>query len=114
MHFISLKFQKCYSDVDFRGCATTSEVLICFAGEAVSWWSRRQAMVATSTKAEIVAANEPIKEIIWLTGLSIGMISFKHVPILQVDAAVRLAQNSEFHRRTEHIEIKIFFIRESN
>lgn len=38
----------------------------------------------------------------------------KETPILEVDnsAAVRLAQNSEFHRRTKHIENKHFFIRE--
>ncbi|KAG5883805.1 hypothetical protein JTB14_036682 [Gonioctena quinquepunctata] len=72
-------------------------------------------MVATSTtEAEIVAANEATKEIIWLSRLFEGIIGLKYVPILQVDnsAAVRLAQNPEFHRRTKHISIKYFFIRE--
>ena len=36
------------------------------------------------------------------------------MPVLQVDnsAAVKLAQNPEFHRRTKHIDMKNFFIRE--
>ncbi|KAG5871370.1 hypothetical protein JTB14_028903 [Gonioctena quinquepunctata] len=85
------------------------------AGGAISWLSQRQAMVATSTtEAEIVAANEATKEIIWLSRLFEGIIGLKHVPILQVDnsAAVRSVQNPEFHRRTKHISIKYFFIRE--
>ncbi|KAG5867496.1 Retrovirus-related Pol polyprotein from transposon TNT 1-94, partial [Gonioctena quinquepunctata] len=108
---------ECYSDADFGGCTktgrSTSGVIMIHAGGAISWLSQRQAMVATSTtEAEIVAANEATKEIIWLSRLFEGIIGLKHVPILQVDnsAAVRLAQNPEFHRRTKHISIKYFFI----
>ncbi|KAG5882488.1 hypothetical protein JTB14_008461 [Gonioctena quinquepunctata] len=110
---------ECYSDADFGGCTKTgrsySRVIMIHSGGAISWLSQRQAMVATSTtEAEIVAANEATKEIIWLSRLFEGLIGLKHVPILQVDnsAAVRLAQNPEFHRRTKHISIKYFFIRE--
>ncbi|KAG5872508.1 hypothetical protein JTB14_010483 [Gonioctena quinquepunctata] len=110
---------ECYSDADFGGCTKTGRstlgVVMIHAGGAISWLSQRQAMVATSTtEAEIVAANEATKEIIWLSRLFEGIIGLKHVPILQVDnsAAVRLAQNPEFHRRTKHISIKYFFIRE--
>ncbi|XP_055840392.1 uncharacterized protein LOC129908114 [Episyrphus balteatus] len=72
-------------------------------------------MVATSTtEAEIVAANEAAKETIWLKRLFKGIFELKDVPVIQVDnsAAVRLSQNPEFHRRTKHIAIKHFFIRE--
>ncbi|KAG5881289.1 hypothetical protein JTB14_010183 [Gonioctena quinquepunctata] len=84
-------------------------------GGAISWLGQWQAMVVTSTtEAEIVAANEATKEIIWLSRLFEGIIGLIHVPILQVDdsAAVRLAQIPKFHRRTKHISIKYFFIRE--
>ena len=73
-------------------------------------------MVATSTtEAEIVAANEATKVIIWLSRLYNGATKLKQVPVLQVDnsAAVRLAQNPEFHRITKHIAVKHFFIREN-
>ena len=76
--------------------------------------SQRQPIVATSTtEAEIIAANEGAKEAIWLSRLFRGIIQL-NVPVIQVDnsAAVRLAQNPEFHRRTKHISIKYFFIRE--
>ncbi|XP_055920226.1 uncharacterized protein LOC129951889 [Eupeodes corollae] len=54
---------ECFSDADFGGCKSTgrstSEVVIIYAGRAISWLSQRQAMVATSTtEAEIVAVNE--------------------------------------------------------
>ena len=110
---------ECFSDADFGGCTktgrSTSGVVVSYSGGAVTWLSRRQAMVATSTtEAEIVAANEATKEIIWLSRLFRGIVKLQQVPILQVDnsAAVRLAQNPEFHRRTKHISIKYFFIRE--
>ena len=47
---------------------------------------------------------------------SVNSIQLKQTPFLQVDnsAAVRLAQNPEFYRRTKHIAIKHFFIREKN
>jgi hypothetical protein len=79
--------------------------------------SQRQPIVATSTtEAEIIAANEGAKEAIWLSRLFKGIIQFRIVPIIQVDnsAAVRLAQNPEFHRRTKHIFIKHFYQRKSD
>lgn len=110
---------ECFSDADFGGCTktgrSTSGVVVTYAGGVISWMSQRQAMVATSTtEAEIVAANEATKEVIWLSRLFEEIVELKHVPVLQVDnsAAVRLAQNPEFHRRTKHIGIKHFFIRE--
>ena len=76
----------------------------------IPWLSQRQA--TPTTEAEIVAA----KEIIWFSRLFSQVIQLKQTPILQVDnlAAVRLAQNPEFYRRTKHIAIKHFFIREKN
>lgn len=110
---------ECFSDADFGGCMqtgrSTSGVAVLYAGGAISWLSQRQAMVATSTtEAEIVAANEAAKELIWLKRLISGVSFLKEIPTIHVDnsAAVRLAQNPEFHRRTKHISLKHFFIRE--
>ena len=107
-----------YSDADFGGCTrtgrSTSGVISMYSGGAITWMSQRQPIVATSTtQAEIIAANEGAKEAIWLSRLFRGIIQL-NVPVIQVDnsAAVRLAQNPEFHRRTKHISIKYFFIRE--
>jgi hypothetical protein len=86
------------SDADFGGCTSTgrstSGVIVRYAGGAISWMSQRQPVVATSTtEAEIIAANEGVKEAIWLNRLFRGIIQLRDVPIIQVDnsAAVRLA-----------------------
>lgn len=110
---------ECFSDADFGGCQktgrSTTGVVISHAGGAISWISQRQPTVATSTtEAEIVAASEATKEILWLVKLFKEIRPLACPPILQVDnsAAVRLAENPEFHKRTKHIAIKHFFVRE--
>ena len=108
-----------YSDVDHGGCISTgrstSGVLCMYAGGAISWISQRQPSVAISTtEAEIVAASEGAREIVWLTRLFKDMINLKGTPELNVDneAAIKLAENPEFHKRTKHIRIRYFYVRE--
>jgi len=109
----------CYSDADHGGDLgtgrSTSGVLCLYSSAPISWMSQRQASVAISTtEAEIVAASEAAREIIWLKQLFTELGQLKDAPKLQVDneAAIRLAQNPEFHRRTKHIRIRHFFVRE--
>ncbi|GFX51725.1 retrovirus-related Pol polyprotein from transposon TNT 1-94 [Trichonephila clavipes] len=86
-----------------------------YAGGAISWRSQRQAVVATSTtEAEVIAASEAAKEVIWFCRLIQGIVNLREIPTLQVDnrAAVKLSHNPEYHRRTKHIEIKHFFVHE--
>ncbi|GBM68474.1 hypothetical protein AVEN_6443-1 [Araneus ventricosus] len=81
----------------------------------LSWLSQHRAMVAISTKeADIVAANEASKELIWLKRLISGVGFLKEITTIYVDnsAAIRLVQNPQFHRRTKHISLNHFFIRE--
>jgi len=99
-----------YSDADFGECTktgrSTSGVVIIYAGGAVSWLSQRQGTVTlSSTEAELVAANEGAKEVVWLSRLLQEVTPLKEVPILQVDnaPAIRLSENPENHRRTKHI-----------
>ncbi|KMQ86038.1 integrase core domain protein [Lasius niger] len=108
----------CYNDADFGGCnktgLSTLGVIVTHAGGAISWLSQRQSMVATSTtEAEIVAANEAAKEIIWLSRLFRSIGKLKHIAILQIDnqAAVKLTQNPEFHRRTQKNFYPIFYLK---
>jgi ribonuclease HI len=63
-----------YSDSDFGGCRitgrSTSGVVMMYASGAISRLSQRQATIATSTtEAEIIAATEAVKEMIWLKRL---------------------------------------------
>ena len=108
-----------YSDADFGGCTktgrSTSGILVKYADGAISWSSQRQSTVAESTaEAEIVAASEAAKEVIWLSRLLNELSTLKKIPVIRIDneAAVRLAENPENHRRTKHIQRKHFFIRE--
>jgi len=109
---------ECYCDADYGGCLktgrSTTGVLIKHAGGAISWLSQRQPIVTSTTESEIVAATEATKEIIWLKRLFKDITKLNETPTLQVDnaAAVKLAQNHEFHRRTKHISMKFFFVRE--
>lgn len=110
---------ECYSDADHGGDDTTgrstSGVICMYAGGAISWLSQRQSSVAISTtEAEIVAASEAAREIVWLKRLLEEIINVSILPELQVDneAAIRLAQNPEYHRRTKHIKTRHFFVRE--
>lgn len=110
---------ECYSDADHAGDSTTgrstSGVLCLYSGAPISWISQRQVSVAISTtEAEIVAASEAAREIIWLKRLLAELDQMTTMPNLQVDneAAIRLAQNPELHRRTKHIRTRHFFVRE--
>ena len=109
---------ECYSDADHGGDQSTGRsttgVVCLHAGGAISWQSQRQASVAISTtEAEIVAASEAAREIVWLKRLLAAMTVINKMPELQVDneAAVKLAQNPEFHRRTKHIRLRHFYVR---
>ncbi|BET01094.1 Reverse transcriptase (RNA-dependent DNA polymerase) [Nesidiocoris tenuis] len=108
-----------FSDADHGNdestARSTTGVVAVYAGGAISWISQRQCSVAISTtEAEVVAASEGAREIIWLKRLFEDLIDLQSTPVLFVDneAAIRLSQNPEFHRRTKHIRIRHFFVRE--
>lgn len=111
---------ECYSDADHGGCMetgrSTSGILCMNAGGPISWSSKRQNTVAiSSTEAEIVAASEAAREIIWLKSIYKDITNEECQASLNVDneSAIRLAKNPpEFHQRTKHIRIRSFFIRE--
>jgi len=75
--------------------------------------SQRQVSVAISTtEAEIVAASEAAHEVVWLKRLLNDIVGLEGIPEIQVDneAAIRLAHNPEYHRRTKHILTRHFFV----
>ena len=108
-----------FSDADHGGDVDTGRstigVICLYAGGPISWLSQRQVSVAISTtEAEVVAASEASREIIWLKRLFSGLDHMDKTPELYIDneAAIRLAKNPEYHRRTKHIKTRHFFVRE--
>lgn len=69
----------------------------------------------STTEAEIVAASEGAKELIWLKRL-LNELNEKDndPPVLYVDSAsaVKLSKNPEYHKRSKHIEVRHFFVHE--
>jgi hypothetical protein len=83
-------------------------------GEPISWSSQRQRSVALSTtEAELIAASEAAKEVIWLSRL-LKEITTVTTSVLYVDnlSTVKLIKNPVYHKRSKHIEVRHFFVRE--
>lgn len=109
-----------YTDSDFAGDIdtrrSTSGFIFELADGPVTWSSQRQRMVTLSTtEAEYVAASLATREALWLRQLlnDVGL-TCKGPTTLKVDnqSAIRLVKNSEYHKRTKHIDIQYHFIRE--
>ena len=101
------------TNVDDRRSKTGYTVLV--AGGAVVWQTKSQKTVALSScEAELYAACEAVKEILWLIMFFTELKLKFRKPILYVDnqGAIALAKNPVLHQRTKHIDIRYFFIRE--
>jgi hypothetical protein len=97
------------------------------AGGAISWWSGKQPVVATSTThAEYIGQDYAARELIWILRFldEIGVPAkdvtkvYSHLnlslPLLYGDnqGALALAKNPVHHRLTKHIDVRFHFIRE--
>ena len=93
----------------------TSSVAIFLGPNLVSWWSRKQQVIAqSSTEAEYRSLAQTFVELSWisklLTKLQVPFCS----PVLYCDnhSVVYTAHNPVFHHKTKHMEIDVFFVRE--
>ena len=108
-----------YSDADFAGCKidrkSTSGTCQFLGGRLVSWFSKKQHSIATSTaEAEYVAAGSCCAQILWMKQqlLDYG-VECKEVKIMcDNTSAIAITQNPVLHSRTKHIDIKYHFIRD--
>lgn len=108
-----------YSDADYAFDPETrrsvSGTLFMYNGGAIAWSSTRQKSVALSSmESELIAATEGTKHLLWTCRLleEIGEPQIK--PTLYVDnlATIKVVQNPELYKRSKHIEVREFFIRE--
>ncbi|OWY99509.1 Integrase, catalytic core protein, partial [Phytophthora megakarya] len=95
---------------------STTGFVFTLAGGAVSWMSRKQSIVALSTaEAEYIAACEATMEAIAQNNILQEILPKKNVELkLGIDnqAALIMATNPTYSRRTRHIELRWHFMRE--
>ena len=109
-----------FSDADWAGCTnsrkSTSGFVFLVAGGALSWRSRKQTCVATSTcEAEYIAMSLATKESLWLSRL-LAELRNKDVPQairLGVDknGAIEIVKNASVNQRKKHIDLQYHFVR---
>ncbi|KAJ9553412.1 hypothetical protein OSB04_017457 [Centaurea solstitialis] len=84
-------------------------------GKLVSWTSKKQNLVSTSTaEAEYVAAGSCCAQVLWMRNqlLDYGF-QLSKIPIYcDNTSAIAIANNPVLHSKTKHIEIRYHFIRD--
>jgi hypothetical protein len=110
-----------FTDSDYAGCLdtwkSTSGYFFRFGTGAISWRSKLQDCMATSTtEAEYVAASDAAKEALWLGRLActFRQCNSKWIPTVFSDSqgAVALAKNPVHHNASKHIEVRYHFVRD--
>ncbi|OQD78121.1 hypothetical protein PENANT_c086G01457 [Penicillium antarcticum] len=110
-----------YTDADFGGSVvtdgaySTSGYVFQLAGAPVSWSSKRQGEVATSTThVEYIGQYNAILHLQWLrTFLAETQLYQSPVTNIMADnqSAIALSRNPEFHKRTKHFNVKFHYQR---
>jgi hypothetical protein len=108
-----------YTDSDFAGNTdtrrSTSAYLFILGGAAVSWSSRMQRTVASSTtEAEFMGISAAIKEALWIQKLvsTLGM-QFPPMHLLaDSQGAIAVAHNESISAKTKHIAVHHLLCRE--
>jgi hypothetical protein len=107
-----------YADAAYandEGYKSTSGFCFSLGSGIISWYSKRQSVVAqSSAEAEYYAAGSAANEAIWFKSL-LAELGF---PQGQIDlfednqACIALSKNPEDHKRTKHIQVKYHLLRE--
>ena len=88
-----------------------------FGQGAVSWSSKKQAVVAlSSTEAEYITQTHGAKEAIWIRNFVTeiqGKTQGSLTMFCDNQGAIALSKDNKFHSRTKHIDLRYHFIREA-
>lgn len=124
-----------FTDADHAGDTddrkSTGGYIFYVNGSCVSWTAKKMNFIATSTmEAEYMAASSAAKEAIWLRALVIDIISKngmnkdgfyqenypdKPKPVMMFgdnQASIKVAYNSELHKKSKHIDVAFHFLRQ--
>jgi hypothetical protein len=110
---------ECYVDADFAGDLdsrkSTTGFVFLLNGSAISWGSKKQTSVATSTvEAEYIAAATAIKEAMWMgrmleeLGMSVGPITL----YCDNQGCISNLKNHLVSKYTKHISVSYHYARE--
>lgn len=89
-----------------------------FCNGAVSWSSRKQTVVATSTcEAEYIALGEACKEATWLRRAVADVLGRNVDPTVTLGCdnagTIAFSHNESINRRNKHIDISYHFVRDA-
>ncbi|KAK6146430.1 hypothetical protein DH2020_020299 [Rehmannia glutinosa] len=108
-----------YSDSDYAGCRvdwkSTSGTCQMLGNRLVSWFSKKQNSISTSTtEAEYIAAGSYCAQVLWMRQqLRDYDVEEKEIPIMcDNTSAIAITQNPVLHSRTKHIDARYHFIRD--
>jgi len=106
-----------FCDADWASNAdwkSTSSYVVLFAGGAVAWSAKKQSTITLSTaEAEYIAATHIAKQVLWHRTFCEELgIPQPTISIIFCDnqAAIMIAHHPEFHARTKHINIALYFL----
>jgi hypothetical protein len=108
-----------YTDSDYAGCRidrkSTSGSCQFLGRRLISWYSKKQHSVSTSTaEAEYIAAGSCCAQILWIRNQlnDYGLVLNKIPIFCDNTSAIAISNNPVQHSRTKHIDIRYHFIRE--
>ncbi|XP_023765083.1 uncharacterized mitochondrial protein AtMg00810-like [Lactuca sativa] len=109
-----------YSDSNWLGCPysrrSRTGYLLLLGGAPISWKSKKQSVVSrSSAEAEYQAMATTVSEILWVRWLlsELGINVREATPLFcDNQSAKHIAHNPIFHKRTKHVEMDCFFVRE--
>ncbi|KAJ9536732.1 hypothetical protein OSB04_un000117 [Centaurea solstitialis] len=109
-----------YSDADYGGCnmdrKSTSGHIQLLGNKLVSWASKKQQCVSTSTaESEYVAAASCCSQVLWMqTQLRDYGFMYKKIPIYcDSKSAIAISANPVQHSKTKHIDIRYHFLKDN-
>ena len=108
-----------YTDADYAGCRvdrkSTSGSCQFLGQRLVSWFSKKQQSVSTSTaEAEYIAAGSCYAQLLWIRNQLMDYgLTLEKIPIMcDNTSAISIVANPVNHSMTKHIDIRYHFIRE--
>ena len=86
------------------------------SGKLVSWFSKKQHSVSTSTaEAEYVAAGQCTAQVLWMKNqlVDYNVLVSKILIFCDNQSAIAITNNHVHHSRTKHIDVRYHFIRDN-